>query len=101
MGTIRKPQDWREGRRLRAWVLHQQGWSQVRIAAALGVTQGAVSQWVKRARESGEDALRTRRSPGAPRRLTTEKRAQLPALLAHGAEAFGFLRVCLIALHFH
>jgi hypothetical protein len=28
---------WREGRRLRAWELHEQGWSQTRIAAALGV----------------------------------------------------------------
>ncbi len=43
-----EPVDWREGRRLRAWELHQQGWKQTTIAEALGVTQGAVSQWVKR-----------------------------------------------------
>ena len=36
--------NWREGRRLRAWELHQQGWKQQEIADALGVTQGAVSQ---------------------------------------------------------
>jgi transcriptional regulator with XRE-family HTH domain len=37
--------DWREGRRLRAFELKQDlGWSQQRIAEALGVSKGAVSQ---------------------------------------------------------
>ena len=35
--------DWREGRRLRAFELKQQGWPQQRIAEALGVSKGAVS----------------------------------------------------------
>jgi transcriptional regulator with XRE-family HTH domain len=39
----RKATDWREGRRLRAFELKQQGWSQQRIAEALGVSKGAVS----------------------------------------------------------
>ncbi len=38
--------DWREGRRLRAWELKKEGWSQQRIADALGVSKGAVSQWM-------------------------------------------------------
>ena len=45
--------DWREGRRLRAFELKQKGWSQQRIAEALGVSKGAVSQWMKRARDGG------------------------------------------------
>ena len=45
--------DWREGRRLRAFELKQQGWSQRRIAEAFGVSKGAVSQWMKRARQGG------------------------------------------------
>jgi transcriptional regulator with XRE-family HTH domain len=52
------PQDWREGRRLRAWELKQQGWSQRLIAAALGVTPGAISQWMTRVREDGGASLR-------------------------------------------
>ena len=60
------------------------------MAAALGVTQGAVSQWLTRAREGGVAALRRRTSPGTPPKLTPEQRAQVPALLAQGAEAFGF-----------
>lgn len=91
MRTTAPPQDWREGRRLRAWELHQQGWTQSKIAEALGVTQGAVSQWLKRARDGGVAALRTRTSPGAPTRLAPDHLAALPALLARGAPAFGFI----------
>ncbi len=47
--TVKRPTDWREGRRFRAWDLAQQGWKQQDIAAALGVTHGAVSQWLTRA----------------------------------------------------
>ena len=62
--------DWREGRRLRAWELFQMEWRQKSIAEALGVTKGAVSLWVKRAKEGGLESLRHRKPPGAPRRLT-------------------------------
>jgi transposase len=88
--TSRQARDWREGRRLRGWELYQQGWKQKDIAAALGVTQGAVSQWVSRARTGGGEALRHRPAPGAQPRLTEEQRAQLPRLLAKGAAAYGF-----------
>ncbi len=53
MGAPKKA-DWREERRKRAWELKQQGWQQKDIACALGVSEGAVSQWVKKAREGGE-----------------------------------------------
>ena len=85
-----EPQDWREGRRLRAYELHQAGWSQARIAEALGVTSGAVCQWLKRAAAGGREALRRRVPPGARPKLDEEQRAHLPELLARGAEAFGF-----------
>ncbi len=38
------PADWREGRRLRAWELAQQGWKQKDIAAALGVWLAPLSR---------------------------------------------------------
>src|SRR5712692_8510131 len=84
------PKDWREGRRMRAWELHEQGWKQKDIAAALGVSEGAVSQWFKKAKAQGAEALRHQPAPGATPKLSPEQRAQLPALLAKGAEAFGF-----------
>ena len=84
------PKDRREGRRLRAWELYQQGWKQKDIAAALGVTEGAVSQWITKGKSLGAEALRHRPSPGVPPKLRPEQLAQLPRLLARGAEAFGF-----------
>jgi transposase len=82
--------NWREGRRLRAWELHQKGWKQQAIAEALGVTQGAISQWLKRVKEGGVAGLRHRPPPGAAPRLSPEQRGQLLALLSQGTEAFGF-----------
>ena len=82
--------DWREGRRLRAFELKERGWKQTQIADALGVSEGAVSQWMKRAREKGVQALRHKPPPGAPPRLSEDERARLPELVAQGAEAHGF-----------
>ena len=91
MSTKKTPQlDWREGRRRRAWELQAAGWKQQDIAAALGVTPGAVSQWLKRARERGVQGLRRHPAPGRQPRLTAEQLAQLPALVERGAEAYGF-----------
>ena len=80
-----------ELRRLRAWALHQEGWSGGAIATALGVTPGAVSQWLKRAREGGVQALAHRLPPGPAPKWTAEQKTQLVSLLEQGAEAHGFL----------
>ena len=84
------PQDVCEWRRLRAWLLFVQGWHQVTIAQALGVTQGAVSQWLKRAREHGVASLRRGKAQGGIPRLTPQQLAQIPGLLHRGPEAWGF-----------
>ena len=86
----RRPNDWREARRIRGWELSQKGWSQKRISEALGVTEGAVSQWIKRAREGGVEALNATKATGAPPRLTPDQRAQIPGLMSQGAESYGF-----------
>jgi len=54
------------------------------------VSQGAVSQWLKRGREAGVEALRRQPAPGPQPKLCAEQQAQLPNLLNQGAEAFGF-----------
>ena len=82
--------NWRECRRLRALELKERGCKQTQIADALGVTEGAVSQWMKRAREEGVEGLRHKPPPGATPRLSEEARAKLPELLAQGAQAHGF-----------
>lgn len=75
---------------MQAWKLHEKGWKQNEIAEALGVTEGAVSQWLKKAREQGVEALLHKPPPGSQPKLSKEQQAQLPAFLAKGAEAFGF-----------
>jgi len=89
--TEAPPRDWKEGRRLRALDLYEAGWKAIRIAEALGVTRGAVSQWLKAAREGGRDALRRRPRGAQAPKLTVAQRGQLPAVLARGAEAYGFI----------
>src|SRR5258707_4601343 len=65
MKTSQARLDWREGRRRRAWERKEAGWKQQDSAAALGVTSGAVSQWLARARaEGGEEGLRRHPAPG-------------------------------------
>jgi transposase len=83
------PHHWREARRFQAWRLKQKGWAQRQIADALGVSEGAISQWLTRARNGGMGALRHRPPPGAPCRLAEEQRARLPALLQRSPETSG------------
>lgn len=89
MGAPQK-QDWREARRYRAWELKQQGWKQKEIAQALGVSESAVSQWLKCGREQGVVALKSHPGPGPEPKLATEQREQLYVLLAEGALAQGY-----------
>ena len=82
--------NWREGRRLRAFELKKEGWKQKEIAEALGVSEGAVSQWMKRAREEGVEGLKHKPPPGALPRLNDTQRARLKELMSQDAEAYGF-----------
>jgi transposase len=82
--------DWKAWRCLRAWEWAQQGWSQKQSAEALGVTEGAVSQWMKSGREQGVEGLRGKIAEGPPSRLTEKQLEHLPALLDQGAEVHGF-----------
>jgi transposase len=84
------PGDWREWRRFRALQLKEQGWYQRHIAAALGVSEDAVSRWLVRVRDGGPEALRSRTSPGRPPKLSSAQQRLIPEFLWHGAEAYGF-----------
>jgi transposase len=82
--------DWREGRRLRALELVGSGYAQAEVARVLGVTAGAVSQWVKRARAGGgPEALRRRTGAGGRRKLPLELVDALPGLLGRPPSAYG------------
>lgn|SRR5215471_5377209 len=81
--------DWGETRRFKALELRDSGWSQPDIAAALGVTRGAVSQWLRRADVEGRDSLRHRRGPGRTSRLNRDQAARLMTLLMGSPQAAG------------
>jgi transposase len=54
------------------------------------VSEGAVSHWIKRGREAGVEALKAHPPKGVSPRLTAQQKAQIPELLAKGAQAYGF-----------
>jgi transposase len=87
MSEQRTDKTWREYRREQAWALKQQGWKQKDIAAALGVSEGAVSQWMVRGR-LGE--LAARPAPGKRPKLSQADKAALVEVVQAGAVAAGF-----------
>ena len=86
--------DWRFERRLRVLELYRKGWQQNRIAEALGITCGYVSQIVKQIRSVPEPeqaaVLKVRKHPGPKVRITLEHRQAILALVERGASASGF-----------
>jgi transposase len=82
--------DLREWRRLQALALKRQGWFHRDIAAALGVSEVSVSQWLSRARDHGPAALLARPAPGPASKLSEVQQARIPEFLWHGPEAYGF-----------
>lgn len=78
-----------EHRRLRAYELMQRGWRATDIAAALGVSKAAVSQWAKVVRDGGRNALASRKAPGAASLLTERHRKLIGAMQLDPPTAFG------------
>jgi transposase len=64
--------------------------TQAQIAQSMEVSQSRVSQLYRHFQEAGEAGLVVKSATGAPPKLTTEQRAQLPDLLSKGAEHYGF-----------
>ena len=87
--------DWREERRLRAIELYNKGWQQKLIAEALGVTKGAISQWIKKFKdvpqEQRTEAVRIKKSTGRKPAIAADDRPKLVVLIEQGAEKLGFV----------
>lgn len=90
--TVRSRRDAQamEARRLSAIPLLRSGESLSSIARQLNVSRQAVFVWSRQLRRRGPAGLRRRPRPGRPRKLERAQLAQLPRLLAQGAEAHGF-----------
>ena len=78
-----------EERRLAALPRLRRGESLSSIARKLGVSRQAVFVWAERWRRRGENGLHRRPRPGRPTKLAHTRLAQLPHLLAQGAEPCG------------
>lgn len=90
--TVRSRRDAQamEARRLSAIPLLRSGESLSSIARRLNVSRQAVFVWSRQLRRRGPAGLRRRPRPGRPLKLERAQLAQLPRLLAQGAEAHGF-----------
>lgn len=82
--------NWKEQRRFHALKLKGRGWKQSEIATALNVSKGAVNHWLKKVETQGQKSLQSTPHTGRPPELTEKQKQQLPDLLWHGAEAYGF-----------
>jgi transposase len=79
-----------EQRRLRAMTLLERGCGQSEVARQVGVTPGAVSQWVKAFRRGGPAALKAKVHPGPKPKLSPPQIGRWQKLLLQGATHHGF-----------
>lgn len=70
--------------------MKESGWRQKDISSALGLTEGWVSQTLKKHRESGTQGLLARKATGAPPRLKADQLEKLVEELKLGAQHHGF-----------
>jgi transposase len=79
-----------ERRRLMAAQDLQEGLSQSQVARKFGVSRTTASRWHRALAGKGVEALRKRRAPGRPSRLTKEQIQGLLELYQTGPRAAGF-----------
>jgi transposase len=79
-----------EQRRLQAAADLQGGISQSAVARKFGVSRTTASRWCRVLNGDGLDALRKRRAPGRPCRLTPEQFREVAAIYKGGPGALGF-----------
>src|SRR6266536_318107 len=79
-----------ERRRRRALTLLSEGRSLREVARMVGCDASSVLRWRDAKAKGGDAALRVRRSPGRPRRLSEAQRRRLVRKLLRGALASGY-----------
>src|SRR5204863_2630939 len=79
-----------ESRRLLAAQDLQTGLTQSQVARKFGVSRTTASRWHRALNGKGVEALRKRRAPGRPSRLSAEQMAGVGALFVEGPRGSGF-----------
>lgn len=88
--TVTLNRDEMERRRLEAAQDLLMGVTQARVARKFGVSRTTASRWYRTLEVQGLERLRKRKAPGRPSRLKPGQLAEVPAIYALGARAFGF-----------
>lgn len=76
-------------RRLQAGARLLKGDRQGQVARDYGVSRTTVSRWAKEVLRGGLEALRARRAPGRPWRITPEQKQKIAEIWAKGPRAYG------------
>jgi transposase len=84
------PHEWKEGRRKLSLGTVSTRVEAERVSCDPGMSKGAVSLLLNRAKAEGIVGLRRATAPVPQPKLSAEQLAQLPQVLAQGAEAFGY-----------
>jgi putative transposase len=79
-----------EGRRLMAAQDLQSGLSQSQVARKFGVSRTTASRWHRALNGNGVEALRKRRAPGRPSRLSKDQLHGVSEIFSAGPRAAGF-----------
>lgn len=79
-----------ESRRLLAAEDLQRGLSQSQVARKFGVSRTTASRWSRALSGKGVEALRKRRAPGRPSRLSVEQFRAVAEIYSSGPRAAGF-----------
>jgi len=79
-----------ESRRLMAAQDLQKGLSQSQIARKFGVSRTTASRWYRALSGKGIEALRKRRAPGRPSRLSLDQLTEVSRIYQAGPRTFGF-----------
>jgi transposase len=79
-----------EARRRRAVALLEQGFKVREVARKIGCSPSSVSRWTAEVQTGVPDALRSKRTPGRPSRLSDKQRSRLLNLLLKGARSQGY-----------
>ncbi len=81
-----------EARRRLAVTRVNQGWKQKEVAAFLGVSLKAVSNWMAAYRTAGQDGLKGKPHPGPKPKLSRRRELSVLAWVAKSPKAFGYQR---------
>ena len=79
-----------EARRYRAIALLRAGKTYQSVAATLNASISSVVRWSQSFRKGGKAALRPKKTPGRPPRLSAAQKRKLRSLLERGALASGY-----------